>query len=206
VAFLASSGEIKVRITARAADSEAAEALIAPVEAEVKRRLGPLVFGIDDDTVERVLLRELGERDWTLGTAESATGGLIAGRITGVPGASEVFRGALVAYATDLKEHLIGVPGEILAEGVVSEETAMAMAEEAADRLGADVVIALTGSAGPEPQERAAGTMVFAIRTPEDTRARTLKLPGDRERVRTYSVTAALHLARRAVAGEWWPT
>ena len=120
VAFLASGGEIKVRLTAQAADVAQAEALIAPVEAEVRRRLGSLVFGADADTVEPVLLRLLEERGWTLGTAESATAGLVAGRFTGVPGASRVFRGAIVAYHEDLKASLLAVPGPVLDAGVVS--------------------------------------------------------------------------------------
>ena len=108
IAFLASSGEIKVRITAKAASHAEAMALIEPVEATVRERLGSLVFGTDNETIEVVVLRLLAERGWSLGTAESATGGLVAGRITSVPGASEAFRGSIVAYATDLKESLLG--------------------------------------------------------------------------------------------------
>ncbi len=201
VAFLASAGEIKVRLTARAADPEAAEALIAPVEDEVRRRLGPRVFGADDETVESVLLGLLRQRGWSLATAESATGGMVAARITSVPGASDVFVGSVVAYAPDVKEELLGAD---VAGGVVSEEVALAMARGASDRLDADVVVAVTGSAGPDPQEREVGTMIVAVQTPEGARARALRLPGDRERVRTYATTSALHLARLAVAGEWW--
>ncbi len=201
VAFLASAGEIKVRLTARAADRPAAEALIAPVEAEVRRRLGPRVFGADDETVEAVLLASVRERGWSLATAESATGGMVAARITSVPGASDVFVGSIVAYATDVKERLLLAD---VSGGVVSEEAALAMARGAADRLHADVVIAVTGSAGPDPQERDVGTMIVAVQTPAGAWARTLRLPGDRERVRTYATTSALHLARLAVAEERW--
>lgn len=205
VAFLASSGEIKVRLTARGHDAGAAGDLIAPVEKEVRRRLGSLVFGVDSDTVERVLFTGLGDRGWSLGTAESATGGMVAERITAIPGASDHFVGSVVAYATDVKLGVLGVPADVVDElGAVSEPVARAMAEGAANVLGADVVIAVTGSAGPDPQERAVGTMVIAVRTPEDTRSRMLHMPGDRERVRVYTTTAALHLARLAVAGDWW--
>lgn len=203
VAFLASSGEIKVRITAKAADEAAASALIAPVEREVRSRLGTAVFGADDDTIETVVLGALAARGWTIGTAESATGGLVAARITSVPGASERFRGSVVPYATDLKHRLLGVDEETLEE-VVSEETALAMARGARDLLDVDVAVAVTGSAGPDPQERPVGTMIVAVVTPEDARARTLRLPGDRERVRTYASTAALQLCRLAVTGTWW--
>ena len=183
VAFLASSGEIKIRLTAKAATEASARQLIAPVEREVRERMGARVFGADEETIERVLLDLLGDRGWTLGTAESATGGMIAARITDVPGSSQVFRGALVTYATALKRSLLGVAGHLIEEhGVVSEEVACVMAEHAADVLGVDVVIAVTGSAGPDPQEQAAGTMIVAVHTPDQVAARTLFMPGDRER------------------------
>jgi nicotinamide-nucleotide amidase len=205
VAFLASSGEIKVRITAKADTEEDAEDLINPVEAEVRERLGARIFGTDGETIEAVVLHMLEAKGWRLATAESATGGLIAGRITSVPGASRVFVGSVVAYATDVKEAVLGVPATTLRDvGVVSEETAIAMADGAARVLGAEVAVAVTGSAGPDLQEQPAGTMVIAVRTPEDTAARSLRLPGDRERVRTYAGTAALHLVRLAVEGSWW--
>jgi nicotinamide-nucleotide amidase len=205
LAYLASAGEIKLRLTARAETTEAARSAIEPLEGEIRRRLGKLVFGADDDTIERIVLNACAERGWSLGTAESATGGLVAAAITGVPGSSAVFLGSVVAYSRHAKEALLGVPAGVIDDhGLVSEETALAMAEGGATRLGADVVVAVTGSAGPESLEHPAGTMVFAVRTPEGARARRVTLPGDRERVRTYSVTAALHLVRLALAGEWW--
>lgn len=205
VAFLASAGEIKVRISAKGDGDAEVERLIEPLEQEVRRRLGERVFAADDETIEMVVLRMVEERGWTLATAESATGGLVAARLTSIPGSSRVFVGCLVAYATELKLRLLGVPKEVLAGGgVVSIATAVAMADGAAELLGADVTVSVTGSAGPEPQERPAGTMIVAVHTPEDTAAREFRLPGDRERVRTYATTAALQLVRLAVAGTWW--
>ena len=204
VAFLASAGEIKVRITAKAPTEPEAEALIAPYEEIVRDRLGTSVFGVDEETIEQVVLTLLAERGWTLATAESATAGLIAARITSVPGASEIFRGGAVVYATDLKASMLDVPQEVLDEGVVSEATALFMAEGAAGRLQADVAVAVTGSAGPDPQEREIGTMIIGVHTPDGSGARVLRLPGDRERIRTYAATAALHLLRLAIVGEWW--
>ncbi|HLU32147.1 MAG TPA: CinA family nicotinamide mononucleotide deamidase-related protein, partial [Acidimicrobiia bacterium] len=122
VAFLASGGEIKVRLTAKAGDVATAEAMIAPFEEDVRRCLGGTVFGVDTDTVEAVIARELRRRGWTIGTAESVTAGMVAGRLTTLPGSSEYFRGGIVPYAADLKDSLLGV-GD-LAEGVVSEPTA----------------------------------------------------------------------------------
>lgn len=202
VAFLASSGEIKVRLTAKASTEAEARRLIAPVEEEVRDRMGVLVFGADEDTIETIVLGVLGDRGWTLGTAESATGGQIAERITSIPGSSTVFRGSVVAYHTELKTSLLGVPADVIEiSGVVSEAVAIGMAEGARTRLGVDVAVAVTGSAGPDDLERPAGTMIVAVVTPETTIVRTLRLPGDRERVRTYTTTAALQHLRLALTG-----
>jgi nicotinamide-nucleotide amidase len=207
VAFLASAGEIKVRISAKAGSHQEAVALTAPVEEEVRSRLGSLVFGADDDTIEEVLLRTLNAAGWSIATAESVTGGLVAARLTDIPGASTVFRGSVVAYSPEVKQRLLGVPEELISEhGVVSEAVAEAMAVGAARLLESDVAVGLTGSAGPDRLEQDVGTVAIGVSTPERSAARTMRLPGDRERVRAYASTAALHLARRAVAGEWWTT
>ena len=205
LAFLASGGEIKLRLTARAATPAAAADLIAPVEAEIRRRLGRLVFATGADTIERIVLRLCAERGWTLATAESATGGLVSAALTSVPGSSEVVRGGIVAYHPDLKTGLLGVDPAILdGFGLVSAETALAMAAGARRALGADVAVAVTGSAGPDALEQPVGTMVIAVETPEGSRARVSRSPGDRERVRVYTTTAALHLLRLGLTGEWW--
>lgn len=207
IAFLASGGEIKVRITAKADTREGAQQLIVPVEQVVRERLGTLVFGADSDTIEVVVLRLLEERGWTLGTAESATGGLVAARITSVPGASRVFRGSVVAYATDVKESRLGVSAQVIAEhGVVSEPVGIAMTHGARSALGVDVAVGVTGSAGPDPQEQPVGTIVVAVETPDGVRARTLRMPGDRERVRTFATTASLQLLRLSLQGIEWGT
>jgi len=205
VAFLASAGEIKVRLTARAGSAAEAAALLDPMEAEVRRRLDRWVFAVDGEPIEGIVLRLCRARGWRLGTAESATGGMVAERLTSVPGASEVFVGAVVAYTPALKTALLGVPAELMEEeGVVSEAAALAMAAGGAARLGADVVVAITGSAGPDPGGAPVGTMVVAVRTPEGEWARTLHMPADRERARTLTSTAALQAVRRALAGEGW--
>ena len=111
----------------------------------------------------------------------------------------------MVAYTPEIKERLLGVSSEQISEhGVVSEPVAEAMAVGVARLLEADVAVGLTGSAGPERLEHDVGTVVIGVSTPEGSAARTMRLPGDRERVRAYASTAALHLVRRAVAGEWW--
>jgi nicotinamide-nucleotide amidase len=174
--------------------------LIEPVDAEVRRRLGHSVFGRDDETVQVVIARALVDKGWTIGTAESATGGLVAAELTSLPGASAYFRGSVVAYSSDLKDSLLGVSEE----AQVSEATALAMAVGGRKTLEVDVAIAVVGSAGPDPLEQPAGTMIIAIATPEGEQAHTLHLPGDRERVRTYATTGALHLARLGIQGRWW--
>jgi nicotinamide-nucleotide amidase len=205
IAFLASGGEIKVRITAKAASPGAAEALIAPVEAEIRDRIGDLIFGADDDTIEVVVLRAIEGRGWTLGTAESATGGMVASRITAVPGASRVYHGSVVTYTNALKESLLGVDPALIAEhGVVSEPVAEAMAEGARSLLRVDVAVGITGSAGPDPLEQPQGTMAIAVATPEQTLSRSLRFPGDRERVRVFATTAALQWLRMTLEGMEW--
>lgn len=201
VAFLASGGEIKIRVTAKAESRTAAQALIEPVEAKIKARVGDWYFGTDDDTVHRVIFRLLRERGWTIGTTESMTGGLVAAELTSEPGASELVRGGLVAYDEELKARLLGISD---LNEVVNVETAVEMARGGQKLLETDVVVSVTGSAGPEPKEKPPGTVVIAVATPEDVRARELRMPGDRERVRVYGTTSALHLARLGVSGKWW--
>ncbi len=200
VAFLASAGVIKIRLTARARTEHEARDLIAPVETVVRARLGDRIFGVDSDTIEHIIHDLLLERGWTIATAESATAGLVASRLTSVPGSSATFRGSVGAYASDIKTSLLFVPESLIRDkGIVSEDVALAMARGACRRLATDVAVAVTGSAGPDPLEVETGTMCVAVVTPDGERARTFKMPGDRERVRAYTATAALHQVRLAL-------
>lgn len=195
LAFLASGWEgIKVRLTAKAATAAEATALIDRWDAEVRSIVGDIVFGVDDDTMESIVLQLLRERGMSLGLAESVTGGLVAGRITNVPGASDVFRGGVVSYASDVKFDVLGVP-----EGpVVSEAAAAAMAVGAQRVLGADVTLALTGVAGPAEQDgMPVGTLCVGIAIGVDVTTRTLRMPGQRDQMRQMSVITALDLLRR---------
>lgn len=203
LAFLASNSEIKVRITAKASTAPEARRLIEPMEQEVRSRLGDSVFGSDDETIERVLLRLLSDLEYSIGTAESMTGGMVTARLTDLPGSSAVVKGGLVAYDAELKQKLLGVSdiGE-----VVNIETAVAVARGAQALLGVDVAVSVTGSAGPQPLEKPVGTVVIGVATPGDARAREMKFSGDRERVRTYATVAALQLTRLALIGKWWRT
>ena len=196
IAFLARGIEgLVVRVTAKAETEDAARALVEDEERELRKILGDLVFAVDDETMEHAVLARLQERRWTLGVAESVTGGLIGARIANVPGASETFRGTIGAYATDVKRSILGVT----AESVVSEESARQMAEGARRVLGADVGIAVTGVAGPAEQDgMAVGTVCFGIALPDGTvEAMSTRLPGDRERIRQFSTISLLNLLRQ---------
>jgi nicotinamide-nucleotide amidase len=195
IAFLARGIEgIVVRITAKAPTAAEAEALIDAEDAELRSILGDLIFAVDDGTVESEVLRLCEARGWTLGVAESLTGGLVGARIANVAGASRVFRGAVASYATEVKRSVLGVT----AEHVVSEDAAREMAEAAQRVLGADVGIATTGVAGPDTQDgQPVGTVWFGIAIPgRPTETVSTILPGDRERIRQFSTISLLNLLR----------
>jgi len=197
LAFLASGWEgLKVRLTAKAAGRAAGLALIGEWDSRIRERLGLHVFGVDDDTMESVVLDLLRGRNWTLGLAESVTGGLVAARIVDVPGASEVFRGSIVSYATEVKQRILGV-----SEGpVVSEEAALEMAHGARRVLDTDVGLALTGVAGPAEQDgKPAGTLCIGLVWPDGELTRDLRVYGLREQMRQMSVISALDLLRRTL-------
>lgn len=195
IAFLASGIEgLKVRITAKGATAEDAAARIAAEEQECRAILGDLVFGVDDDTMESVVLSGLADAGLTLGVAESLTGGLIASRLVDVPGASASFRGGVVSYASDVKFDVLGVP----AGPVISEECAVAMATGVRRVLGSDVGIAVTGVAGPDPQEgHRPGTVCMAVDLDGAVVSDTFRLPGRRRQVREFACITVLALLRR---------
>jgi nicotinamide-nucleotide amidase len=146
--------------------------------------------------------RALLERGATVAVAESLTGGLLGAALTSTPGSSATFRGALVVYATDLKETVAGVPGPLLdAEGPVSAHVAAALAAGARDRLGSTYSVGVTGVAGPDPQdEQPVGTVHVAVAGPTGGDVRTLALTGDRAEIRAGAVAAALDLLADVLA------
>ncbi len=197
LAFLASGWEgLKVRLTAKAKTSSECGQLLDRWEARVRDVIDDLVFGVDNETMESVVLDLLRHRGWSLGLAESVTGGLVAARLTGVPGASDVFRGSIVSYATDVKRSVLGV-----SDGpVVTEPTALEMAHGASHVLNADVGLALTGVAGPAEQDgMPVGTLCIGLVWPGGEMTRTLRLPGQREQMRQMSVISSLDLLRRSL-------
>jgi competence/damage-inducible protein CinA-like protein len=203
MAYLASPGEVRVRLTAVGATREEARARIAPVERAVREELGAVVYGLDDETLEQAVARLLGQRRRSLATAESLTGGLVGGRVTTVPGASDYYRGGVVAYATEAKAAVLGVDQKLLDEhGPVSEPVAAAMAEGARLAFAADVGLATTGVAGPTEQDgRPIGSVCLAVADAAGTVTSTIRAPGDRTLVRAWATTIALDLLRRRLEG-----
>jgi nicotinamide-nucleotide amidase len=158
------------------------------------------LFGEDERTIAEIVLDLCRRRGLTLGTAESCTGGMVAARLTAIPGASDVFRGSVVAYANAAKEEVLGVPREVLeAHGAVSAETAEAMAEGVRERLGVDVGVAVTGVAGPGggTEEKPVGLVHVHAAGPDGSKAVRTELPGDRDMIRGRATAASLHLVRR---------
>jgi len=201
IAFLASGIEgIKVRITARGDNDDDARGLLSDEETSVRAiiadKLGDIIFGVDDESMEDVIAQRLSARGLTLAVAESLTGGLIASRLVNVAGASSWFRGGVVSYASQVKFDLLGVP----VGPVVSPEAAEFMASGVRTLLGADVGLSVTGVAGPEEQDgQIAGTVFVGLALGDSVGSVALQLPGDRPRVRAYSAISALDALRRAL-------
>lgn len=196
LAFLASGVEgLKIRITAKAVDDAAVRAVIAAEESVVRAILGGLVFGVDDETMESVVLDAVGDRAWKLGVAESVTGGYLASRLTMAPDRANAFAGGFVVSGSESRARLLG--GENLPE--VGSDVAVAMADGVRTVLGCEVAIATSGVIGSEPVDgHAPGTVFGAVAiTGLDTEVVTMRLPSDRERVRQYSCLSLLDLVRR---------
>jgi nicotinamide-nucleotide amidase len=199
IAFLASGIEgIKIRITAKAPDRAAVDALLDAEQKQVVALVGDSVFSADDRSMEEAVAVVLLSAGLTLGIAESLTGGLVASRLVEVEGASVWMKGSVVAYSSDVKHSVLRVP-----EGpVISESAAKAMAANVRSVLGSDIGLSLTGVAGPAEQDgRAPGTVFVGLALPGlEPEAVELHLPGDRQRVRQYATISALDLLRRRLA------
>ena len=201
VAPYAGNGEVRVRVSARAKDSETASAMCDGLIDEIRKtEVGEFIYGIDVDSIENALVTSLRERGMTLSCAESCTGGLIAKRITDIAGCSDVFIGGCVTYAVDAKVKLIGVSrGTIEKYGVVSAETACEMARGVRLALGSDIGISTTGIAGPGggTPEQPVGTVYIAVSTKDGETAKLLRLSPKRSRefIRICAATNAMSLA-----------
>lgn len=201
LAFLASGWEgIKVRLTAAAPSAAAADEILARWEERIRGVVNDIVFGVDDDTMESVVLSLLRERDQTLAVAESVTGGLVTGRLTNVPGASKVLRGGVVSYASDVKFEVLGVsPGP-----VVTERAALEMARGVHRQLGSSVGLSLTGVAGPDEQDgMPVGTLIVGLVLGDGSEhVATFRLPTTRDQMRQMSVITALNFLRQRLMAQ----
>ena len=203
VAPYAKTGEVHLRITAKADSEELAYDLIEPVEQELQARFGDLIYTDKPEvTLEMAIYQLLKANRLTVTTAESCTGGLLAGRLINVPGISEYLKEGYVTYSNEAKEKLLGVPTETLAEyGAVSAQTAEAMAEGGAKAADADLCIAVTGIAGPDggTEEKPVGLVYMSCYCRGTCYTEKNQYTGSRSKIREYSVASALTLLRRAI-------
>lgn len=202
IAFLAGEGVVRVRITVKGPDEATVESMLAREERIIRDILGETVFGADSDTMESVALDLVRARGWRIATAESMTGGMVGEWLTRVPGASDVYAGGAVTYATESKTAVLGVPAETIEHhGVVSEAVAAAMAAGARRVFGAEAGLAVTGSAGPSAAGSAVGEACLAVDLDGDVSVARVRFPGDRDRVRTFATATLVDLLRRRLTG-----
>ncbi len=204
VAPYAKPGEVTLRLATKAAtEAEAIERFDA-MEATLRERVGRFIYGVDDETMEVAAGRALREKGATVAVAESCTGGLVASRITDVSGASDYMLGGVVAYANEIKQRLLGVPAEVLAEfGAVSEQTARAMAVGVRELYGADYGVATTGIAGPTggTEEKPVGLVYVAVADADGVVCSEMNWPGTREQFKQRVSQTALNMLRKRVLG-----
>lgn len=203
LAYLPNLGRVRLRLTAKGQDRKMLEDGIAVESAKLLPLIGDIIFGTEDDeSIEEAIAKLLTAKQMTLATAESFTGGKIASRITGVPGASAYFMGSVVSYATAVKESVLQVPAELIKlHSVVSGEVAMAMAQGVQQLLKCDFAIATTGNAGPTKGDSNAevGTVYIAIATPRGVFAEKFSMGNHRERVVQKSVNKAFELLQKEI-------
>ena len=198
----AKEAEVMLRVTARAETDEIADAMMMPVIDKVKEIIGDFVYGVDIESLEEAVFNILKERGLTMCTAESCTGGLVAKRMTDSPGASNVFLGGAVTYATSAKEKILGVDKTLFDEkGAISEEVAIEMAKCAREKFGADVAVSLTGVAGPDKDDRGnpVGLVYIGLATDEKAFARKVFCGEQRVRARAMASNMALDTVRRTL-------
>ena len=202
IAPYASFGEMFLRLTVKCGKNEDASALIDPLEAAVRERIGEHIYAVDEDGMEQTVVHALCAAGKTLATAESCTGGMVSSMITSVPGSSAAFIGGFATYANEAKVKALGVSEETLERyGAVSEQTAREMAQGAKERLGADFALAITGIAGPEggTEEKPVGLVYIALAGESGMQIKELRMRGSRDRIRRMSALNALDMVRRAL-------
>ncbi len=199
VAPYAKLGEVHFRLSAAAPDPDTAIPMLDAMEREVRNRLGNAVYGVDDETLENVVVRLLAERHQWLSVAESCTGGLLGSRLTDVPGASAVLSGGVIAYSNRVKQGLLGVPEDLLtAHGAVSEPVVLAMAQGARQRFHTDWAIAISGVAGPDggTPDKPVGTVWICVDGPGGPTAERMNYGGQRTTIKWRATQTALVMLR----------
>ena len=200
LAYLPGLEGVDLRLTSWGADAAESDARLDAGAAELRRRAGAHVYGEGEETLAEIVVGLLRARGLTIGVAESCTGGLLGGRLTDVPGSSEVFRGGIIAYDNSVKVGELEVPAELLrVQGAVSEPVALAMAEGVRRRLSVDVGVGITGIAGPGggTADKPVGTVCLAVAGLGDSHVRQTIFPGSRPEVRARAVQTALFLVRQ---------
>ena len=202
VAPYAHVGEVHLRVTARASSVGEADALIDPVEGEIRALLGANVYATDETNLEAAVLQNLRERGLTVAVAESMSGGGLGERLTSVAGSSDVFVGGAIVYQASAKKALLGLSDDLVADPV-SEATTRALAEAVRSRTGSDYGVAITGNAGPTSDigGKPVGLVFVAVAGPEGTKVNESQFRGIREDIRRRSTQTALVMLRNAVLG-----
>ena len=197
--ILAGPSDIQVYLRARCDTGEQAEALLREVGSQIESILGVRLYTCTGETMEECIGAMLIDRAQTVSAAESCTGGMLAARLTETPGSSRYFSGGFVTYSNEAKVRLLGVDAAMLEkEGAVSDAVARAMAEGARETLGTDYALSITGVAGPDggSDQTPVGTVFIGLATPSDVHAKSFRLPGDRNRIRTIAAQTALDMLR----------
>jgi nicotinamide-nucleotide amidase len=205
LAYLPGLEGVDLRVTAWGLDPVEADRRLRSAAAVISERAGEHVYGEGEVDLAEVMLERARRAGLTLGTAESCTGGLVGGRITAVPGSSDVFAGAVVCYSNRLKTELLGVPGTLIAEhGAVSEAVASAMAGGARARMGVDLAISVTGTAGPAggTDDKPVGTVWFSVASPAGTASKRIIFLGSRREIRERAAQTALFLLNRRLLAD----
>ncbi|MBU4533161.1 MAG: competence/damage-inducible protein A [Eubacteriales bacterium] len=202
--YLTVPGEVQIWVSGKHADAVVAEALVEDLVGKVLDAVGDYVFGFDDEVLEKSVARLLIDTNLTISAAESCTAGMVAGRLTNIPGSSRYFLGGIVVYSNEMKTTILGVPAKTIAEyGAVSAETAVAMAEGVRSIIGGDLGLAISGIAGPggATAQKPLGLVHIALATPRETICRHFRLPGERIGVRVGAVNSALNILKRYLEG-----
>jgi nicotinamide-nucleotide amidase len=195
IAPYAGDAEVTIRITAKAASVEKANQMIESVEKQIEERVGEFIYGYNQDSLPTVVFSHLKQNGFKLALAESCTGGLISRMVTSIPGSSEVYSGGVVCYSADVKQNVVGVPGEIIEQhGTVSEEVALALANRVRMLMHAEIGLSVTGVAGPnETEGKPVGLVYIGISSAKGDKAYQLNLSGTREGIQTRAAKYAFY-------------